>query len=509
MRRVFLFVFAFLLLTSAYAQKSLNKKLKALDSYYEESLKKWEVPGMAIALVKDDSIIFEKGYGVLDIKSGEPVNETSMFPIASNTKSFTSAAIALLVEEGKLDWDDKVREHLPWFEMYDPWVSSNMTVRDLLCHRSGLKTFSGDLIWYGTTYKRREIVERARYLEPAFGFREHYGYSNIMFIAAGLIVEEVSGMSWDEFLEENFFIPLQMHRTTTTTRDLPSFENVATPHTDYQAEVIPIPYLNWDNMAPAGAIISSVHDVSQWLRLQLGRGIYQDDTLFSIRSSHEMWSPQTIQGVSLWSLENMPTNFKSYGLGWALMDYRGKKMVSHGGGYDGMISQMAMIPEEDLGIVILTNKNSWLILPVLYETLDVFLGGHEKDWNEFYLDFWNKRKEAENKREKKIAEERIPDAPASLEPKNYTGIYRDEMYGDAEVTQEDGQLYVQLLPAPKFKAKMEHYHFDTFRVEFFNFPSLPKGMINFNLNEKGKVQDMQINVSNPDFDFTEMKFIKQ
>ncbi len=497
------------MITPAFAQRSLNKKLKELDAYYQESLEKWEVPGMAIAIVKDDSIIFEKGYGVLDIRRDEAVDAYSMFPIASNTKAFTSAGLGILVEQGKLKWDDKVRDHLPWFEMYDPYVTCNMTVRDLLSHRSGLKTFSGDLLWYGTTYNRKEVVERARFLEPVYGFRAHYGYSNIMYIAAGLIIEEISGMNWDTFMAEHFFEPLNMKRTVTSTDDLTSFENVATPHTTYEGEVIPIPYLNWDNMAPAGAIISSVHDVSQWLRLQLRRGVYKNDTVFSQLISHQMWSPQTIQGVSQWSMENMPTHFKSYGLGWALMDYHGKKVVNHGGGYDGMISQTAMVPEENLGIVILTNKNSWLILPVLYETLDVFLKEHQKDWNDFYLGFWDRNQEAERKREEKLEEARVKDAPASLSLEDYTGIYHDEMYGDAEVSLEDGQLFIQLLPAPEFRGKMEHYHFNTFRVEFYNFPSLPKGMVNFNLNEKGNVQYLQIDVPNPDFDFTEMEFIKE
>ncbi|MCF8228231.1 MAG: serine hydrolase [Bacteroidales bacterium] len=507
-RIILLFLVSFFVIPS-FAQRSLKKKLKDLDTYYSESLEKWEVPGMAIAIVKNDSIVFEKGYGVLEIDEQDRVDQYSMFPIASNTKAFTAAALGILVEEGKLKWDDKVREQLPWFELYDPYVTCNMTVRDLLCHRSGLKTFSGDLIWYGTDYNRQEVVERARYLEPVYGFRAHYGYSNIMYIAAGLVVEKISGMRWDEFLNEHFFEPLKMQRTITSTSELPGYQNVATPHTTYQDEVIAIPYLNWDNVGPAGSIISSVHDVSQWLRMQLNNGVYEGDTLFGERTALEMWSPQTIQGVNRWTMENMPTHFKSYGLGWALMDYHGKKVVSHGGGYDGMISQTAMVPEEDLGIVILTNKNAWLILPVLYETLDIFLAEHQKDWNEFYLEFWNKRKEAEKKRIQRLEDERIRNTSPSLPLNEYTGLYHDKMYGDAEIKLTDGKLRVQLLPAPEFKGRMEHYHFDTFEIEFYNFPSLPTGLVNFNLDEKGKVASMLIDVPNPDFDFTEMKFVKQ
>jgi CubicO group peptidase (beta-lactamase class C family) len=504
---VFLSIILFLA-ASAFSQKSIQKKLKNLDKYYEQALKDWEVPGMAIAIVKDDSVIFEKGYGVLDVNENQTVDEYSMFPIASNSKAFTATALGILVEKGQLNWNDKVRDHLPWFQMYDPYVTCNMTVRDLLCHRSGLATFSGDLLWYASEYDRKQVVQRAQYLEPVYGFRAHYGYSNIMYIAAGLIIEKITGQSWDEYIAEQFFLPLQMKRSVTSINTLTDMKNVASPHTDYVDDVIAIPYQNWDNVAPAGGIISCSHDVAQWLRLQLNRGIYKSDTLFSNRISHQMWSPQTIQGVSAYAIKNGPTQFKSYGLGWALKDYHGKKVVSHGGGYDGMISQTAMIPEEGLGIVVLTNKNSWLILPILNKTMDVFLDAEEKDWSEYYLKYWDNAQKAKKEAPIKFEEERIKNTKPSLELEAYTGTYQDEMYGDAEVKLIDDQLHVQLLPAPSFHAKMKHYHFDTFEIEFTEYPSLPKGLLNFTLDEKGKVNTLKIDVPNPDFDFTELEFVR-
>lgn len=504
---IFLTFFAIFMIVSTQAQ--YKKTIKELDRYFGQALIDWEVPGMAVAIVKDDSVIFKKGYGVLEIGKNKEVDEFTVFPIASNTKAFTAAALGILVEEGKIKWDDKVRDYLPWFELYDPYVSNNMTIRDLLCHRSGLVTFSGDLLWYGTTYDREEVVRRAKHLEPGYGFREHYGYSNIMFIAAGLIIEEVSGKTWDEVMEETFFQPLGMERSITSTNDLENMKNVATPHTDYQDEIIPIPYLNWDNIAPAGSIISCVDDVAQWLRLNINKGIYQNDTILSRLTCHEMWSPQTVQRVSMWSENNFPTLFKSYGLGWALMDYHGKKVVSHGGGYDGMISQTAFVPEEGLGVVILTNKNSWLIMPILYKTLDAFLSEQDKDWSAFYLDFWKNRKEREKTRAVKLEENRIKNTTPSLPLEKYTGIYHDEMYGDADVTLKDGQLFVSLVPAPQFIGDLTHYHLDVFEIELKAFPSLPKGLVNFTLNSKGEVAKMVIDIPNPDFDFTEMEFVKQ
>lgn len=497
--------------TETSAQKNPYKKqLNELDEYYEQARQDWEVPGLAVAIVKDGEIIFEKGFGVRNIEGDEPVNENTMFAIASNTKAFTSASLAILVDQGKINWDDKVTEYLPWFKMYDPYVTENMTIRDLLTHRSGLATFSGDLLWYGSDYSREEVVRRARYLEPVYGFRAHFGYSNIMYIAAGEVIHAVTGKTWDDFVKENFFDPLGMNRTITTTRVLPEYENVAAPHTTFEDNVIPIEYLNWDNVAPAGAIISSVDDVSQWLMLQLNRGVHGEDTIFTPQRSHEMWSQNTVLGVSEFSEKNWPSMFfKSYGLGWSLSNYLGHKIVGHSGGYDGMISYSCLVPDEDLGFVILTNKNSSLYYPLVYKTLDVFLNGGDKDWSAFMLDLINKNEEREEKQQEKKAEERVPNTIPSLALEDYTGTYGGKLYGDAKVELVDGQLVVQFVPSPKFRGQLSHWHFDTFKITFTEFPSLPKGMCTFVLDADGKVSDMKINVPNPDFDFTELKFHKK
>lgn len=493
---------------SATAQsKNYKKELSELTKYYDQALHDWEVPGMAVAIVKDDQVIFAEGFGLREIGGNEAVDEQTMFPIASNTKAFTAAALAILVDQGKIDWNDKVIEHLPWFRMYNPYVTANMTIRDLLSHRSGLATFSGDLLWYGTTYNRQEIVERARYLEPVYGFRENFGYSNIMYVAAGLIIPAVSGQSWDDFVEANFLDPLQMNRSITSTTQLSNFDNVASPHTDFNDEVIVVDYLNWDNVAPAGAIISSVSDVAQWLKLQLNRGIWDGDTIFSPQQSHEMWSQHTVQGVSGWSEKNWPsTTFKSYGLGWSLSNYLGHKIVGHSGGYDGMISYTCMVPDQDLAFVILTNKNSSLYYPLIYKTLDVFLDGGDKDWSAFMLDIMDKSASRDAAVKEEKIKSRVESTQPSLDLNAYTGIYTSEMYGDAEVKLEQGKLSVQLVPAPQFIGRLKHWHFDTFEITFTEFPSLPPGFCTFVLDKEGKVSELKIDVPNPDFDFTELKF---
>lgn len=506
-------VFLLLLLLSfsngLFAQKELQKNLKLLDDYYSKSLDDWQVPGMAIAIVKDDSVIFMKGYGLKEIGKPEKVDANTLFAIASNTKAFTTAALAILVDEGKLNWDDKVIKYLPWFQMYDPYVTYNMTVRDLLSHRSGLGTFSGDLLWYGTTYSRQEVIKRARFLKPKYGFREHYGYSNIMFLTAGEIVTAITGQTWDEFVSEKIFKPLGMARTNTSTNDLKKFDNVASCHTDYEGKTIAIPYLNWDNIAPAAAINSSVNDLTKWVMLQLNNGKFKGIQVFTADRSREMWSPNTLQNISKNSESLFPsTHFSSYAMGWGVSDYLGHKIVGHSGGYDGMISYTCLVPEEHLGFVILTNKNSSLYYPLVYKTLDMFLGGKNTDWSAMMLEKMKTQTEMDMKSKLEEEKNRVKDSHPTLDLKEYTGIYGGDLYGNASVSIENGELKIIFVPAPHFNSILKHWQYDTFTIQFPEFPSLPQGKVTFIINASGKVEEMRINIPNPDFDFTELNFRK-
>lgn len=480
--------------------------IDSLEAYFEQALKDFNVPGMAIGIVKNDSIISLKGYGIREINKPGKVDENSLFAIASNSKTFTATAIAQLVEQGKISWDDKVINHLPYFELYDPYVTANVTIKDLLSHRTGLGTFSGDLIWYGSTHSREEIVRQAKYLKPHHGFREKFGYSNIMFLTAGLIIEKVSGMSWDEYMQKEFFTPLDMENTISSTLNLEQKNNYAMPHNDYKEEVIAIDYLNWDNIAPAGAIISSASDMCNWLRMHLNEGSFNDQKIVSPKQQREMWSPLTNSFISAGRERVFPsTHFKSYGMGWSTFDYHGKKIIGHNGGYDGMISQSIIIPEEELGFIILTNKGSGLFQPIMYKILDSFLCPDcpdNKDWSKLFLSFAN-RHEAD-KKDEKPAKKTKP----SLELEAYTGTYTSQLYGDAVVSIVDKQLSVQFVPSPLFKGTTQHLHYDTFTIQFSAFPSLPEGTVNFVIDKNGAVEQMKIDVPNPDFDFTELEFFK-
>ncbi|MFN9800871.1 MAG: serine hydrolase domain-containing protein, partial [Bacteroidota bacterium] len=315
-----------------------------------------------------------QGYGVANASTNEPVTDETVFAIASNSKGYTAAALATLVDKGKIKWDDKVRKYLPEFELYDPYVSNELTIRDLLCHRSGLATFSGDVMWYGSSHSRAEVLRRARYLEPVSGFRAQFGYQNILFLAAGEIIPAVTGKSWDEYITQQFFSPLGMTRTSTSILNLPG-NGAAAPHNEVKGKLVPIPWVNWDNIGPAGSINSCVKDHAQWIRLQLGKGTLEGREYWKAARTDEMWENNTPVRVSNWQRQHMPSrHFNGYGLGWQLMEYRGEKVVSHGGGYDGFISQTVMVPGKNLGFVILTNSNNSLPSCLMFEVLDAYLG---------------------------------------------------------------------------------------------------------------------------------------
>jgi CubicO group peptidase (beta-lactamase class C family) len=494
----------------ALAQETIDARLKAIDEYAEKVARDWQVPGFAMSIVKDDRVIFARGYGVRELGKPGAVDENTLFAIASNSKAVTAAALAILVDEGKLKWDDPVTRYLPWFQLYDPWVTRELTVRDLLSHRSGLATFGGDLLWYETTYSREEILRRIRFLRPTSSFRSRYGYQNIMFLAAGEIIPAVTGKSWDEFVRERFFAPLGMRRTTTSVSALKGVENVATPHNEVDGRLRVIRYSNVDNAGGAAAINSSVAEMAEWIRLQLGRGKHNGRQVFSAAASREMWSPQMIAGAVSEAAErfNPTRHFNLYGLGWFISDYHGRKVVSHGGGLDGMISQVAMMPEENLGIVVLSNSETPASTILVNKTFDLFTAAPARDWSANYLEQRKASASARQEAEKRVEQERAVNTRPSLDLAGYAGTYTGQMYGDAKVAIEEGRLVLRLVPAPNFVGDLEHWQYDTFRVKWREGIVYPfsKGFVTFVINARGQVEEMKIDVPNPDFDFNELEF---
>jgi len=369
-------------ITQVFAQSDVKK----ISQTIEKARQQWNVPGLAVAIVKDGEVFLSKGFGVVEKDKTRKVDGESLFAIASNTKGFLSSAIATLVTEGKLKWDDKVTDYLPYFELYDPYVTNEVTIRDLLSHRVGLGTFSGDAIWYKSEKPAEEIIKLAKNVPQAYSFRAGYGYSNLMFITAGEVVRAVTGKPWDQYVKEKFFQPLEMSRTITSTNDLDKKGNYATPHKTQLDKNTPISWVNWDNMSAAGAIISSADDMSNWLIMHLNNGVYKGNALLDAEQQNVLWTIHNNFVLSSGAKKTIPgRHFSGYGLGFGLQDYHGRMMVSHGGGYDGMYSRVVMMPEEKLGIAILTNSMSGISSPLAYYILNQFIKEDQRDWiGEFY-----------------------------------------------------------------------------------------------------------------------------
>ena len=341
----------------------------------------WKGPGMAIAVVKDDKTVFAKGYGVRELGKAEKVDENTAFAIASNSKAFTTAALAILADEKKISWEDNVSKYIPEFQMYDPWVTNELTIRDLVTHRVGLDTFSGDLLWYETTYTSDEILRRVRHLKPVSSFRTRYGYQNLMLIAAGELVERVSGKTWCQFVTERILTPLGMSRTSCSIKSLP--DNAALPHNESGGTLRVLPRGNVDGATSAAGLNSSVADLAKWVRTQLAGGKFDGKQIFSEAQAWQMHQPYLAQQLSAGTARSNPTrHFSGVGMGWFLYDYYGRKIINHSGGLDGMLSYTVLIPEEKVGFVILTNSESPAFAIMMNKIRDVFVGAPKRDYNE-------------------------------------------------------------------------------------------------------------------------------
>ncbi len=504
-----LFFLLFVFPALVFAQTS-DAKLAEIDAYANQVMKDWNQPGMAIAVVKDGKTVFAKGYGVREMGKPEKVDENTLFAIASNSKAFTTAALAILIDEGKIgSWDDPVSKYLPGFQLYDPYVTESLTIRDIVSHRVGLDTFSGDLLWYETTYTNDEILSRVKYLKPVRGFRTGFGYQNLMFIAAGKVIENASGMKWQDFIRAKILNPLGMNGVKTSVRDFKTGDNVAVPHNESGGKLRALPQGNVDGAAGAVRINASVSDLSKWIRLQLNMGEFEGKRIYSEKNAWEMWQPAVILPISLGAAKANPTrHFNTYALGWNTFDYQGKKIVTHSGGLDGMLSRTALIPESNIGFVILTNSE-YPVFGIMYQKmLDVFTDAPERDYNAESLKRAEAGKKAEEEDAKKLVDSRVKNTKPSLALKDYAGTYTGNLYGDATVSEENGKLVLRMLPSPNFVADLEHWHYDTFRIHWrpsvsYNFPA---GFVTFAIDKNAKASDFSIDQPNNDFWFYELEF---
>ncbi len=484
-----------------------------LDQYVAKAQREWQVPGLAIAVVKDDQILLSKGYGVRRVGTNDAVDQKTLFAIASNSKAFTAAALGILVDEGKLSWDDHVTKHLPWFRLKDDVATREIRVRDLLCHRSGLGTFSGDLLWWGTEYSAKEVLERAAFIEPASSFRSAYGYSNLMFLAAGEVITAVSGQSWSSFVKERILQPLEMNRTICSVRDLVVQDNFATPHTTSKDSSSPIAWMNWDTMAAAGGIISNSDDMSNWMRLQLRIGETKDKKrIFSESASHQMWQAHTPIPVGRVPTARFPsTHFRAYGLGWSLSDYQGRKVVGHGGGYDGMNSHVLMVPEEKIGVVVLTNSLTPIASMLAYRAVDTLLGTTGRDFSQESLTEFKKSLDEFQARITKVTTPVVEGTKPGHPLADYAGKFRCPMYGDATVTVEGDKLVLSFAPFKALVAELTHLHYDTFSIRWrkTDIAWFGSGTVHFVADSRGRFQKIELDVPNDDLWFHEIKLARR
>lgn len=477
-----------LLCAAPYGLFAQSEPFEGLNTYILKAMKEWETPGLALAIVKNDSVVFMNGYGVTKMGESTPVSPKTIFAIASTTKAMTIACLGMLVDAGKMKWDDPVTKHIPWFQLYDPYVTRELTVRDLLCHRSGLER--GDNLWYLSPYSREEVLRRVRLLKPSWSFRSRYGYNNIMFVAAGQIIPSVTSSSWDDFISEHLFQPLGMTRTYPNLKSFTGFDDAATPHSRIDGKMQPIRMASYDNIGPAGSVLSCVRDMATWVRLNLNGGVINGKRIISTEVMREIQTPQTVIRPDSLDLALRPSNhFMSYGLGWVLRDYLGRKLVQHDGAYDGMQARVVLVPEERLGLVILINaEHTDLPESIAYRIVDHYLSAPARDWSAELLDISKKQREKNEAEEKKKSDERVKGTKPSLGLEGYIGTYDNEIYGSAIVTMQEGKLQFSFYP--QYVGTMEHWNYDTFRI-IWNYRYLDKGMITFTLGTSGKVDGLK------------------
>ena len=480
-----------------------------LDAWVARAMKAFDVPGVAVAVVKDGAVVHSRGYGVRRLGDPAPVDARTLFGIASNTKAFTAAALGMLVDERKLAWDDPVIDHVPAFHMADPYASREITVRDTLSHRSGLGLGAGDLLfWPDTDVSRDEVVAATRFIRPASSFRSRYAYNNLMFVVAGQVLAAVAGKPWDEVIRERIFVPLKMGSTRISSVGLGPGDNVASPHSRgwrLRGTLRPIPPTRDDTWAAAAGIKSNLEDLVKWVGVQLGRGkIDATHRLFSEAVSGEMWQVQTPNRVSdpPAPLARTKPNFAGYGLGWGLRDYQGRKIVSHSGGLTGMVTLVLLVPSEQLGIVVLTNQEEGgAFNAIAYHVLDAYLGAPHTDWIAAYRQARDDEFRKADEEERKQAEARHRDSTPSLPLASYAGEYRDGWYGGAVVALEGAHLVLRLGRTPAAVADLEHWHHDTFRAVFRD-TTIPDAFVTFALDHEGKIATVTMKATSELADFS-------
>ena len=492
-------LFALLLWSSALlAQKP---DLKKLDSYIADAVVKLDQPGLAVGIVKDGNLIWSKGYGKLDLAKPEPVTPNTLFYCASISKAFTACAVGLLVDEGKLDWNDPVRKHMPEFATPLPYITEQFLMKDLLCHRSGWITFDGDLLWYGTDYTQQEILARHAHEPMTLPFRDTFGYSNLMYIAAAQLIERVSGMTWDQFITTRIFQPLGMERSRVETADLQGMSDVALPHVrkgqDPNAPQKSMPYQPLQGADGACGVISSVNDLAKWDAMWANEGVVNGKPFLSKDAYYFITDVHLAMGG------------EGAGLGWFIEQNHGSEVITHSGGMPGFILNHAVVPDKDLAVIALGNGESYSVFAITNKILDLYLGDGKADPVSDILPRLAKRKDREQARVAARVNAQVKGTTPTAEATKLQGTYIDKVYGEAVIQEVYGQPVLSFTPAKElFNGKLIHWHYDTWKWEHAD-PFLEPGYITFHFDADHQVTGFKVDLHSPDFHFYKLDFKKQ
>ncbi|NNK99372.1 MAG: serine hydrolase [Xanthomonadales bacterium] len=490
----------------------------AIGELAGRAMSEFAVPGMAIGIVKDGQVVFAKGFGLREVGKKALIDTDTLFKIASNSKAFTAAALATLVDEGKIAWDGLVIDYIPEFRMHDPWVTAGFTVTDLLTHRSGLAPFKGDMLLWPepNSFTQADVIHALRYFEPVSGFRSGYAYDNLLYIVAGEIIPRVSGKSWGEYLESNIMRPAGMKHCFADRIPAKAMRNIATPHGVIEGRLSVIERGRIPRQPPisaaAGGVICSLGDMLTWVRTQLNNGTTPDGVeLYSARQGREMWKPRTLRGVSERAYELNRTHFSAYGLGWRLTDVHGFLEVSHTGTLAGMRSYVVLIPELELGVVYLSNgAGSAARRSVMNSIVRSFMPVEQVDWVQMEIDEIALEREAEKQRQEleKATESEQPCTPCRMPDLSLlAGRYRDPWFGDVIIRLEDRRLMFAAEKSPKLLGPLTHYEGRQFIIRWIDRSLEADAYIQFETNEDGEVSGMTMSkLDRGDYDFEDLDF---
>jgi CubicO group peptidase (beta-lactamase class C family) len=457
--------------------------LNGLEGFIEQVMNDWHVPGLAVAIVKDGQVVYAKGFGYRDVKKGLKVTPDTLFAIGSCSKAFTTTALAILVDEGKLDWDKPVRDYLPDFRLQDGYATAHLRIRDLVTHQSGLPRHDG--VWYGSPLSRKELFDRLQYLESNKPLHAKYQYNNLMFMVAGVLIERISGSTWEEFIRRRILDPLGMKTSNFSVNDSQKTVDYSLPYQEQKGEVKEVPFRNIDAIGPAGSINSSVNEMTQWLLLQLGKGKINGRQIISEKSLGEVHTPQIVSGGDLKYDESFYT---SYAMGWGVTSYRGHPALAHSGGIDGFTSQVRFLPKDQLGVVVLTNSTSPASSLIAANVVDRMLGLSEAPWAQRAKADAAKAKEAQAKTKAEDEAKRKKDAPLTHSLKDYTGQFEHPAYQTLTITEEGGQLKFDL---HGLAGGLKHYHYDTFQLTG-EATGLEGRKLTFLINQAGEIDRASI-----------------